>query len=211
VRPSRLWFLGAALALALLTELAIVALADVSMALGLAQMVGLEMLAGREAGIPVGLQAGAPPWLVVQVSFLQDMAAVCLLFPFALVALQDARRRGSWLGRRIAAVDAAARRHEAWAKRWGPLGVFAFMLIPFLSNGPLLAALLGRAAGIPPRNLVAPIVAATLLAIVGWTLAYERLLGLVGGIDPRLPLLLTATIVLAALTAAWVGARRTRT
>ena len=33
------------------------------MAAGLAQMVGLEMVSGREAGIPVGLQAGAPAWL----------------------------------------------------------------------------------------------------------------------------------------------------
>lgn len=201
---------GAILAAALVAELAVAAAIDSSMALGLAQMVGLEVVAGRETGIPVALQAGAPPWLVAQVSFTQDLAVVSLLFPLALRSLAVAVEHRNWFGRRIARIDAAARRHQAWATRWGPLGVFAFMLIPFLANGPLVAAILGRATGIPAPRLVAPIVLATGIAIVAWTYAYHVVFGVTELVDPRLPGILTAFIVGLALGALLLDYRKER-
>jgi hypothetical protein len=88
---------------------------------------------------------------------------------------------------RIRRFEAAAERHEKYVRRWGPLGVFTFMLMPFLVNGPLVGLLVGRIAGIRTRHLLLPVVGATAVGAGAWTFFYDRMLGLARGLHPSLP------------------------
>lgn len=155
----------------------------------------LEMFTGREAGIPVSLGGGAPPWLVAQVSATQDIGVVCLAYPAFLWALHRFRDRDNFVMRRLRRLQAHAVKHRAFVHRWGPLGIFAFMLVPFLVNGPLLGAAVGRVAGIATKWLILPVVGATVLASLAWTYAYDLVFGLVKGLDPRIPPVATVAIV----------------
>lgn len=169
------------------------------------QGVGFEMFTGREAGIPVALQGGAPPWIVAQVSATQDIGVVCLAFPLVLWALHKYRDRDNFVMRRLRRIQERARKHKKFVRRWGPLGIFVFMLVPFLVNGPLLGATMGRVAGISTKYLIAPVVGATVLAALMWAYAYELLFALVGDLDPRIPPALTIAIVGSLLLWAVVG------
>jgi uncharacterized membrane protein len=207
----RLRMAGLLLLSCLALELAVVALIDWRLGLALAQMVALEVVSGREAGIPVAIQAGAPPWLVIGTSFLQDLGVAATVFPWLVGLLERGRHRSGWLDRRLQDIDAVSQRHAGWATRWGPLGIFAFMLVPFLVNGPLVGAFVGRAAAIPVRRLIAPILASTLLAIVAWTLFYGWLFDFASGVHPALPASITLLIVATALAGvAWSAARDRR-
>lgn len=210
-RPIRyLRSAGFAGAILLLGELTFLILAWPGLGWGVAQMVGLELVAGREAGIPVALQAGAPSWLVIQVSMIQDLAVAGIALPFIFKFLDASRERSTWIGRRVARVDDAARRHRTWAERWGPVGVFVFMLVPFLVNGPVVAGVLGRGVGIPARRLVAPILGATFLSIVAWTIGYQLLFSLASSIDRRIPLAISLAIVAFVLGSFALGEARVR-
>ncbi len=79
--------------------------------------------------------------------------------------------------------------------RWGGLGVFLFMLVPFLVNGPLVGAIAGRLTGLRTTDLMLPVVASTCIAAVAWTYFYDEVFRLAGDLDPLLPPILTAIVV----------------
>lgn len=198
---ARMLVVGCTLLAGVLVELALATYLWPDAGAALWQGLVLEMFTGREAGIPVALQGGAPPWIVAQVSSTQDIAVVCLAYPAFLWALDRFEHRDNLVMRRLRRLQERARSHKAFVRRWGPAGIFAFMLVPFLVNGPLLGAAMGRLAGIATRHLILPVVGATVLAAIMWTYAYDTLFSLVDGLDARIPPLLT--IALVALFVGW--------
>lgn len=192
---ARILVIGAILMAAVFTELAIATYLWPEQGQALWQGMVLEMFTGREAGIPVALQGGAPAWVVAQVSATQDIGVVCLAYPAFLWALHRYRDRDNAVMRRLRRLQQHAAKHRAFVHRWGPLGIFLFMVVPFLVNGPLLGAAAGRIAGIATKWLILPVVAATVVAALAWTYAYDLLFSLATGLDPRLPPLLTICIV----------------
>lgn len=191
----RFILIGLILIAAILTELAVATALWPTVGIALWQGFILEMFTGREAGIPVALQGGAPPWVVAQISATQDIGIVCLAYPALLWALRRFHDRDNLVMRRLRRIEAHAAKHQKFVHRWGPLGIAMFMLVPFLINGPLLGAAVGRLTGIPTRYLIAPVVGATVVAALMWSYAYDALFMLVDGLDPRIPPLLTIVLV----------------
>lgn len=191
----RFVLVGLILICAVLTELIIATALWPEAGIALWQGMAVEMFTGREAGIPISLQGGAPPWVVAQLSATQDIGIVCLAYPALLWTLHRFRDRDNLIMRRLRRIEAHAAKHQKFVHRWGPLGIATFMLIPFLINGPLLGATMGRLTGIRTRYLIAPVVAATVIAAFMWTYAYDALFALVDGLDPRVPPLLTIVLV----------------
>lgn len=191
----RIIVVGCILLTAVLVELAIATYIWPEAGQALWRGVAVEMFSGREAGIPLALEGGAPPWIVAQVSAAQDIGVVCLAYPAFLWALHRYQDRDNFVMRRLRRLQAHAVKHRRFVRRWGPFGVFVFMLVPFLINGPLLGAAVGRVAGIATKWLILPVVAATVIAALAWTYAYDLVFNLVEGLDPRIPPVLTLIIV----------------
>lgn len=201
----RILVVGGILLAAVVVELTIATVVWPEAGKAMWQGVALEMFTGREAGIPVSLQGGAPAYIVAQVSATQDIGVVCLAYPAFLWALHRYGDRDNFVMRRLRRLQQRARSHKKFVRRWGPIGIFAFMLVPFLINGPLIGAAAGRVAGVSTKYLIAPVVAATVVAALAWTYAYNALFTLVKGIDPRIPPLLTVAIVGSLLLWAGIG------
>lgn len=170
----------------LVVETVLIALISTDLARALVTAVGTEMIAGREGGIAVALAEGVPPLLAFQYSVTQDLGTALLVYPIFLHLLQHYHDRDNLLMRRLRRIEAAAQRHQAYVHRWGPFGVFLFMLLPFLVNGPLVGLVLGRLAGIPTPYLLLPVVAATAVASAAWVFLYDRMLTVAAAVDPRL-------------------------
>lgn len=160
------------------------ALVSPDLAGGLVKGLAAEVFTGREGGIPTYLASGVPPLLVFQFSALQDIAAGFLVYPFFLHALHRYQATDNAFMRRVRRIEAAAHRHRHYVDRWGPMGVFLFMLVPFLVNGPLVGLVLGRVAGIPTRNLILPVAGATTAAAAAWVLFTEHMLMLAEKVLP---------------------------
>ncbi|MEK6985010.1 MAG: small multi-drug export protein [Candidatus Thermoplasmatota archaeon] len=186
---------GAVLLLFVAAELLAYKLVDGVGAGALARGLAVELVLGREPALPIALGGGAPPWLVAQLSATQDIAIGALAFPLFLYALARYRDAPNFVMRKLRDLEAEARKHEAFARRWGPLGLFAFMLVPFLVNGPLVGAAVGRLAGIPTRHLILPVVGSVLVASFAWTYFYNRLFALTGNLHPLLAPAITIGLV----------------
>lgn len=184
---GHLFFMGLSMWAVLLAQTLFIFLAlDAAVARALVWGVATEVLTGREGGIPVYLTSGAPRILVFQYSVTQDIAAALLVYPFFLLGLHHYRDRDNAMMRRVRRMEERARAHRAYVRKWGPLGIFLFMLVPFLVNGPLLALVIGRIAGITTRYLVVPVVAATIVAAAAWTWGIDALLTVLGATHPLL-------------------------
>ncbi|MGB0653410.1 MAG: small multi-drug export protein [Thermoplasmatota archaeon] len=202
---------GATIVVGLTAQWLVLLAFDPAAARGIAAGVTAEVLTGREGGIPVGLQAGAPPLLMFEFSVGQDLVGVCFGYPLFLYALHRYHDRDNFAMRRVRAIEAAAERRRHFVDRWGPLGLFAFMLVPFLVNGPLVGAVLGRLTGIPTKHLILPIIAATTVAAAAWTFALDRTFRLTNAVDPRIGYVIAggvvAVIAIGSLVA-WLRERR---
>lgn len=145
-----------------------------------------ELLTGREGGLPAGLAAGYHPMLAWVTSFMQDLGTALLGYPVFLWLLHHYHDRDWYLMRRLRAIEAKAAAHQKYVERWGPFGIGAFMLVPFLVNGPFIGLIVGRIAGIPSRKLLGPVIIATIVTAAIWTFFIDQMLRLLESVDPRL-------------------------
>lgn len=201
---------GVVLVVLLLVELGLTFVFHPAAARGLAAGIALEFVTGRETAFPVALAAGAPPILVGLASILQNLAMALLVLPLITRLIRLWRTREHFLARRLRRLEETAARHQAFVLRWGPAGLFAFMLVPLLPNGALVAAVLARLCGIPARHVVMPIVAATTILAFAWAFALDALLALTGRIDDRLPLAIAVVLAAAVLALSLVDEFRQR-
>lgn len=155
---------------------------------GRAMAIGLsaELLTGREGGLPAALQAGYHPMLAWETSVLQDFGTAFLGYPVFLYALHRYYDRDVYLMRRLRRIEQKAAQHQGYVHRWGPLGIAVFMLIPFLVNGPFIGLVLGRLTGIHTRDLLAPVIVATIVVAGAWTFFVDAMLDVLEAVDPRL-------------------------
>ena len=193
---GRLWFTGLALMGLIAFEFLLIHVLWPEAFQALLLGFGAEVAAGREAGIPVAIAAGAPRFLVWQLSFTQDLAGALFAFPLFLLLLRRYHDRDNVLMRRLRRVEAAADRHRRAVHRWGPVGLGLFMLVPFLVNGPLIALIVGRLAGMRTREVLWPVVVATIAAAAAWTYFFDRMHALATSVDPRLGWVLAGVAVL---------------
>ena len=195
----------------LAAEITIVFLIDQRMAWGLVQMVATENFAGREGAIGLALNRGAPPWLTAQVSATQDLVVVALAFPVFLHLLAKYHDRDNIVMRRLRKVEAAADRHRKVADRWGAIGIYVFMVIPFLVNGPLVGAVAGRLAGMTRHAIVLPVILATVTAAFAWSYGLDALQDFMKQFHDKLPIFLTmailSVVVLVMFVMEWRDAR----
>ncbi len=164
-----------------------------------------ELVTGRETAIPLALDQGVPPAWIALTSLLQNLAMAALLVPLVVAAMRQAEHgqgRMAYLLRRIHQ-SAEEQRHKA-ASAWG---IFLFMLVPFLANGPIIAGLIGRLVGVESRRLVVAIVAAVIITAAAWSFAYAALTQTLAAVDARLarvPAILALCIaILAIIRLAW--------
>jgi hypothetical protein len=164
-------------------------------ALALAAAGAALLLLGRETAVPAGLLLGADPWMAAAELVLLEAGAVLLLAP---------RIAGT---RPPAVVAAAARRRNGARRPSSVRGIYLRALVPFAFLGPLVAILMGEAARLPPRRLLAAVLGAGATATAGWALLEG--VGLHAGGPPILVAALAVAVPLALLgvTVSVVGGR----
>lgn len=207
---GRIWSAGLALIGFLVLEFLLIRVLWAEAFEALLVGLGAEIAAGREAGIPVAIAAGAPRVLVWQVSFTQDLAGAMFGFPIFLLLLERYHDRDNVLMRRVRRIEAAAERHRKAVHRWGPVGLGVFMLLPFLVNGPFIALILGRLAGMRRREVLWSVIAATILTAAAWTYFFDRMHALATRVDDRFGWVIAGVAVLVVVLLAVVDLIRDR-
>jgi len=130
---------------------------------------GVEIFPGKEIATAVGLGFGLHPFIVFGIVFVQDLITTSWVYPLFYVFRKRQSGKDNFFGYLFERVEIDAKKHERFVKRWGAWGLFAFMMIPFAVNGPLIGAILGKLAGIRTRNILPALLGATALTTAYWT------------------------------------------
>lgn len=192
----RLPWVGLALAATWLLGWSVLLLVREDQALATAIGSGLLFYGGKEAGIPAGIAAGGWPWLVGLFIFIADAALVCVAYPFIHANLNRWMARPGWFGSYLREERRIAQRRAGFVARYRNWGLFAFMLVPFAFNGPLVGAIIGRLIGLRSRQIVPTLLLAVAVTTIFWTTVYGLGFYLARQMDSKIPALVVAGVLL---------------
>lgn len=206
----RIFVAGWVLLALLVAQVVAVYLVNPHVGFALLKGIAVDMVAGREGAAGVAIHGDAPALLVAETSALQHLATGAIMFPIFLSLLSHYHDRDNFFMRRLRRLEAAAGRHQAFVSRWGPVGIFLFMMVPFLVNGPLVGAIVGRLCGIRTKLLILPVVLATFASALVWTYANEWLQHYAARLGDDFPLYVVIFVIALALAIGVVDEIRER-
>jgi uncharacterized membrane protein len=162
-----------------------IVLLDPPVAGAMAATLGAEVFPGKELATAIGIGFGLHPVIVFGIVFLQDLITTSWVYPLFYIFRKRQSGRDNFFGYLFTKIERDAKRHETFIKNWGAWGLFAFMLIPFAVNGPLIGAILGKLVGIRTRYILPALVGATALTtgywVALWHYAHDTMQRIVDG------------------------------
>jgi uncharacterized membrane protein len=176
LRSIELRILAVGLFLTLLTvvTLSIGWLVNPELAGRFAAMTGLNLTVGRAAGMSFGYASGLDSPSVITSSALVETIQVLVIYPLFVLSwksLLDARRMQRLLGN----VRRSAEASQPRVARYGMIGLFAFVFLPFWMTGPVVGSVIGFLIGLKARHNLPIVLAATYAAVAIWAIFFERL------------------------------------
>ena len=174
-----------------------------------AAMTGLNLVIGRAAGMSFGDASGFGHAQVVPLNMLVETIQVLVVYPlFALSWRQLIRvpRLQPFLAR----MHRAAESGGGAVRKFGIVGLFVFVFVPFWMTGPVVGAIIGFLIGLRPWVNLAIVLSATYVAIGAWGLLLNELSDWAATVDRLAPYALVAAIALIVVAMQWVMRRRER-
>lgn len=139
----------------------------------LAGLAVTEIIAGRAATMALGYSLGMGDVTVIAMSILLETILVLLFYPlfvFSWQHLVEVR----WMKRWFGYVHGAAEAHKDKVQRYGILGLFVFVWLPFWMTGPAVGCVIGFLLGLRAWVNMAVVLGGTYIAIFGWAFLLKR-------------------------------------
>jgi uncharacterized membrane protein len=171
---GRLLAAGVALALALAAAIGVGLVVAPDLTMKLATVIGLSLVIGIAAGISYGFAAGLAAPEVMACNVLVESLQVLVVYPLFLLAwrqLIDVGRMSPMLGR----LRAAAQARQGAIRRWGIVGLFAFVFVPFWMTGPVVGAIIGFLLGMSHALILGIVLSASVLGVVAYAALFGHL------------------------------------
>jgi len=174
-----------------------------------AAMTGLNLTIGRAAGMSFGYASGLGHAQVIPLNMLVETIQVLVVYPlFALSWRQLITLRK--LQPFVTRMHRAAESHGGTVQKYGMVGLFVFVLVPFWMTGPVVGAIIGFLIGLRPWVNVAVVLGSTYIAIAIWGLLLNELNAWAATVNQFAPFALFLAIVLIAVVMHLLSRRRER-
>lgn len=139
----------------------------------------LHLVGGRGLGVVTCLSAGLSAWFTVAYNFYLEIVIVLIAYGVVVLIMRNLIQP-KLLKATVRQAELAAQRQRTRVKRYGAIGLFVFVMFPFMMTGPVTGAIIGYLLNYRPRANFAIVFAGTLASIVIYTVAGDRLLALMG-------------------------------
>jgi uncharacterized membrane protein len=145
--------------------------ADFQILLG---MTAAEVVFGRIACMGIGYSMEIGHARVVLISMLLETILVLVFYPlFVFIWQQLLMIR--WLKRLSDRTRKAAERHKDKVRKYGIIGLFMFVWLPFWMTGPVVGCMIGYLLGLRIWVNLVTVLAGTYVAILGWAYLLHEL------------------------------------
>lgn len=160
---------------------------------------GVFLLTGKIPAILAGYALGGEAWLIGLCVLLPDVGTIFVAYPFTHHGLNLAGRFSRFLEHRIANAREKALSQEGFVARRGSLGLLGLTLLPGGLHSPLVVMVVGQLAGFSTRQVLAPILLGQLVMVLAYTVAIYAGLDVASAIDPRIPWIASAALLIVLL------------
>jgi len=171
---ARILALGLGLAALTVLTLGIGWLLDPDATTVFAAMTGLNLTVGRAAGMSFGYASGLTHPVVISSNVLVETIQVLVVYPLFVLSwnnLVDVRH----MRRFLAGMRRSAEASQPRVARYGMIGLFAFVFLPFWMTGPVVGAIIGFLIGLKPRQNLATVLSGTYAAVLIWAMLFQRM------------------------------------
>ena len=171
---ARILGLGLILTLLTVVALGIGWLVNPELAARFAAMTGLNLTVGRAAGMSFGYASGLHHPVVITSNVLVETIQVLVVYPLFVLSwknLVDARH----MQRFLVSMRRSAEANQSRVARYGMIGLFAFVFLPFWMTGPVIGSIIGFLIGLKARHNLPIVLSATYAAVAVWALFFERM------------------------------------
>lgn len=171
---ARILALGVGLCLITVVAIGVGWLVEPELTAVFAAMTGLNLTVGRAAGMSFGYASGLGHPVVISSNVLVETIQVLVVYPLFVLSwnnLVDVRR----MRRFLVSMRQSAEANQSRVSRYGILGLFAFVFLPFWMTGPVVGAIIGYLIGLKARHTLPTVLLATYFAVAIWAVFFERM------------------------------------
>ena len=170
-----------------------------------------NIIFGRIVSMSIGYASGYGHAIVIAVNMWVETVLVLLFYPvfvFSIRKLAEFPR----LKRVLERTQAAAERHHKKVRRYGIIGLFTFVWVPFWMTGPVVGSAIGYLLGFPAWLTLVVVLAGTYAAMATWAYVLFGIYRHAASFGPWAPILIIGLIILMVVASNWLnryGKKRT--
>jgi len=165
-----------------------------------------NIIVGRIISMSVGYASGYGHAIVIAVNMWVETVLVLLFYPvfvFSIRKLVEFPRLKRFLER----TQAAAERHHNKVRRYGIIGLFIFVWVPFWMTGPIVGSAIGYLIGFPAWLTLLVVLAGTYTAMATWAYVLFDIYSHASSFGPWAPILIIGLIILMFVASNWLNPR----
>jgi uncharacterized membrane protein len=174
-----------------------------------AAMTGLNLTIGRAAGMSFGYANGFGHAQVIPLNMLVETIQVLVVYPLFALSWRQLVDLGT-LQPFFTRMHSAAELRGGAVRKFGIVGLFVFVFVPFWMTGPVVGAIIGFLIGLRPWVNLAVVLVSTYFAIGVWGLLLNELNAWATTVNRFAPYALFLAIALIAVAMHLLSRRRER-
>ncbi len=158
-------------------------------------MSATNILFGRAAGISFGYSFELGNVLVIIINIVIETILVLIFYPLfvfswrSILVIKPLRRI-------MERTSIAAETHQDTIRKYGIIGLFMFVWIPFWMTGPMVGCAVGYLLGLRPWKNLTIVLSSTCLAVVCWALLLRKIHDKIAEYGPYASIVLVIAIIL---------------
>ncbi|AXX92010.1 hypothetical protein CPU12_00225 [Malaciobacter molluscorum LMG 25693] len=183
--------LGTILILCLLLTLILVCavlltyLFDAKLANKITSLVISNIFVGRVPSLSLGYAYNLPNNIVIPVNIITELILVTLIYPLFIFSFKGILKI-KILEDFFSKINDKKHQHQESFKKYGKIGLFIFVFIPFWMTGPIVGAIIGYLIGLKHYVTIFIVFVATCFAISLWGLFLNEIVSMMISFDKKI-------------------------
>ena len=157
-------------------------------------MTATDILFGRAAAMAFGYSLELGHGTVITVCIIIETILVLIFYPLFVFSWQHLLVI-KWLRNMFDRLHRSAEIHKDKVQRYGIIGLFVFVWLPFWMTGPVVGCIIGFLLGLKARHNIPIVLAGTSVAIFGWAFFLRRLHDRVASYSSYAPMVIFALLI----------------
>ena len=157
-------------------------------------MTATAILFGRAAAMAFGYSMELGHAMVITVCIVIKTILVLIFYPLFVFSWRHLLVI-KWLRNMLDRLHRSAEIHKGKVQRYGIIGLFVFVWLPFWMTGPVVGCVIGFLLGLKARLNIPIVLAGTYVAIFGWAFFLHRLHDRVASYSSYAPMVIFALLI----------------